>query len=236
MEWLHSRVFSIVVFRNESVNRRDARNFPNLFLKNRLVDERKWIHDNFKDNYFRNSRVLFLRFESLRNREKFRINFWKKFFLDEIKLNIEKFIPFPCSMLFQDGIIKSLEQLSYTTNNHMNEKKYLNLSSYLIFIPISFQERKPWARQHFEREVCIQTKCIEIPWREPKPYREFILKRNGRIRGTIRSIWSAGSIYTLDRKVQGIEWRTRRSTRTLLSQNSQSTFFHSVAWRHSRLY
>lgn len=111
----------------------------------------------------------------------------------------------------------------------MNEKNYLNLSSYLIFIPISFQERKPWARQHFEREVCIQTKCIEIPWREPKPYREFILKRNGRIRGTIRSIWSAGSIYTLDRKVQGIEWRTRRSTRTLLSQNSQSTFFHSVA-------
>lgn len=133
MEWLHSRVFSIVVFRNESVNRRDARNFPNLFLKNRLVDERKWIHDNFKDNYFRNSRVLFLRFESLRNREKFEINFWKKFFLDEIKLNIEKFIPFPCSMLFQDGIIKSLEQLSYTTNNHMNEKKYLNLSSYLIY-------------------------------------------------------------------------------------------------------
>lgn len=122
MEWLHSRVFSIVVFRNESVNRRDARNFPNLFLKNRLVDERKWIHDNLKDNYFRNSRVLFLRFESLRNREKFKINFWKKFFLDEIKLNIEKFIPFPCSMLFQDGIIKSLEQLSYTTNNHIWKK------------------------------------------------------------------------------------------------------------------
>lgn len=65
---------------------------------------------------------FFLRFESLRNREKFKINFWKKFFLDEIKLNIEKFIPFPCSMLFQDGIIKSLEQLSYTTNNHIWKK------------------------------------------------------------------------------------------------------------------